>query len=417
MFNTSNLVFAKDADCLTGGTTYWECSFGFNHAPGTCNATSYEYVIDLEYGECDNGGNDDGVIINPTNPSEGGSSGGGADGGIVTAPDTTPYTQELKDFVSGTLNLADEGVKSYYTSNSNITNTINNYLIQKGFSDFSKFEAMLNLEFGFSLGLNYESFVWAFNNKESEEVKAVKDFLAVNTTTEAKTFVKKVIDIHMGKIEEDIIDDINNPCVGDIIKELQKKDTYGALVPDLKGKGHLSEMVLDLFGECKNYDLTINVAQLGTNSQGFPKNAETKGIESITLDTDLVKDATKLSIAKTLIHESLHVYINFKTYQDREPSLVILLNKYYQKYRVSYPDDVANNLTQHQFISQYVEAMAYSLSAYDNHQQSMDYYTAMSWGGLESSDAYKKLPNKTAIQKIINNERYAKSDAKSTKCK
>lgn len=46
----------------------------------------------------------------------------------------------------------------------------------------------------------------------------------------------------------------------------------------------------------------------------------------------------------------------------------------------------------------------------------MEYYTAMSWGGLESSDAYKKLPNKTAIQKIINNERYAKSDAKSTKC-
>jgi hypothetical protein len=48
----------------------------------------------------------------------------------------------------------------------------------------------------------------------------------------------------------------------------------------------------------------------------------------------------------------------------------------------------------------------------------MEYYTAMSWGGLESSDAYKALSStkKTAIQKIINNERYAKSDAKSTKC-
>ncbi|MEE3999910.1 hypothetical protein V1T75_06130 [Tenacibaculum sp. FZY0031] len=48
----------------------------------------------------------------------------------------------------------------------------------------------------------------------------------------------------------------------------------------------------------------------------------------------------------------------------------------------------------------------------------MDYYTAMSWGGLESSDAYKALSStkKTAIQKIIKNERYAKSDAKSTKC-
>jgi len=132
----------------------------------------------------------------------------------------------------------------------------------------------------------------------------------------------------------------------------------------------------------------------------------------------LVKDATKLSIAKTLIHESLHVYVNLKTsYHDRSYSLTKILNEYYKVYSKDYPHDVANNLSQHKFISQYVEAMAYSLSAYDNHQKSMDYYTAMSWGGLESSDAYKKLPNKTAIEKIIKNERYAKSNAKSTKCK
>ncbi|MGG8498164.1 hypothetical protein ACQY1Q_17320 [Tenacibaculum sp. TC6] len=48
----------------------------------------------------------------------------------------------------------------------------------------------------------------------------------------------------------------------------------------------------------------------------------------------------------------------------------------------------------------------------------MDYYTAMSWGGLESSETYKALDQnkKDEIQKIINNERYAKNDAKSTKC-
>nr|WP_299031366.1 hypothetical protein [uncultured Tenacibaculum sp.] len=211
--------------------------------------------------------------------------------------------------------------------------------------------------------------------------------------------------------EDDIIDETNNPCVGDIIKELQKKDTYGALVPDLKGKGHLSEMVLDLFGKCKNYDLTINVAQLGTNPEGHPINAQTNGIESITLDTDLVKDATQLSIAKTLIHESLHAFINLNIDKyNRNNTFIQAIGLYYTKYKND------SNLSQHNFMSQFVEAVAYSLSAYDNHQQSMDYYIAMSWGGLESSDAYKKLPNKTAIQKIINNERYAKSDAKSTKC-
>ncbi|APG65866.1 hypothetical protein LPB136_11035 [Tenacibaculum todarodis] len=67
-------------------------------------------------------------------------------------------------------------------------------------------------------------------------------------------------------------------------------------------------------------------------------------------------------------------------------------------------------------MSQYVEALAYSLSAYDNHRQGIEYYTAMSWAGLEQSDAYEALSNKTEIQKIIRNEREARSGAKSTKC-
>ncbi|WP_428743456.1 hypothetical protein [Tenacibaculum sp.] len=48
----------------------------------------------------------------------------------------------------------------------------------------------------------------------------------------------------------------------------------------------------------------------------------------------------------------------------------------------------------------------------------MDYYIAMCWGGLESSETYQALTEdeQEQIQKIINNERYAESDAKSTKC-
>ncbi len=214
-----------------------------------------------------------------------------------------------------------------------------------------------------------------------------------------------------GTTEDDIIDNTNNPCVSAIIKALQEKDMKGALVPDLEGMGHLSQMVLDLFGECSNYDLVIDVAQL--DAIGTNVNAETDGIESITLDTDLVKDATQLSIAKTLIHESLHAFINLNLDKyNRNKTFIQAIEVYYTKYN----DD--SNLSQHSFMSQFVEALAYSLSAYDNHQQPMEYYTAMSWGGLESSDTYKALSSseKTTIQKIINNERYAKSDAKSTKC-
>ena len=209
---------------------------------------------------------------------------------------------------------------------------------------------------------------------------------------------------------EDILDNTNNPCVSDIIKTLQEKDMRGALVPNLVGKSHLSQIDLDLFGECTNYDLIIDIKELGNNIEGYPINAQTKGFESITLDDDLVREATQLSIAKTLIHESLHVYINLKTNKyNTNKDFYYAVKAYYDKFKTS-------NLSQHNFMADFVEALAYSLSAYDFNKEDISYYKAMSWGGLESSDAYKKLSNKDEIQKIIKNERYAKKGAKSTKC-
>ena len=90
-------------------------------------------------------------------------------------------------------------------------------------------------------------------------------------------------------------------------------------------------------------------------------------------------------------------------------TMTSVLKKYFSKYNSS-------NLTEHEFMGQYVEALAYSLSSYDNHQQPMDYYNALSWAGLESSSAYQALSNKTQIEKIIKNERLANNNAKSTKC-
>ncbi|WP_435254500.1 hypothetical protein [Tenacibaculum sp. A30] len=205
---------------------------------------------------------------------------------------------------------------------------------------------------------------------------------------------------------EKILDNTRNPCVSTIIKELQKKDMKGALVPDLEGKGHLSQTILDLFDHSQTYNLTFNVGQLNTLGSGVSGN--TKGFD-ITLDTDLVKDATKLFIAKTVIHESLHAYIHYIMRENPGSTMTSTLKKYFSKYNSS-------NLTEHEFMGQYVEALAYSLSSYDNHQQPMDYYKALSWAGLESSSAYQALSNKTQIEKIIKNERLANNNAKSTKC-
>jgi hypothetical protein len=218
-------------------------------------------------------------------------------------------------------------------------------------------------------------------------------------------------------VEEDkiITDNLNNPCVVNILKELQKKDTKNAIVPDLTGVSHLSQTILDLFDTSTNDNLTFEIKQLGSTSAG-ERNAQTTNVTGgwkITLDTDLVKNGTQLFMAKTLIHESMHAFIKYNLKTNRTSNLATDLNALYQKFK---SQNNSSNLTHHEFMSQYVEALSYSLAAYDNHQQPNVYYKMLSWGGLETSTVYQALSNKTEIQNAINNERYGKSNAKGKKC-
>ncbi len=82
---------------------------------------------------------------------------------------------------------------------------------------------------------------------------------------------------------------------------------------------------------------------------------------------------------------------------------------YYDKY------ENKSNLSQHEFMSQFVDALANSLSVYDSHKQDYEYYKALSWAGLETSENYEELENKTEIQNIIRNERF-NENAKGSKC-
>ncbi|TXD47829.1 MULTISPECIES: M23 family metallopeptidase [unclassified Polaribacter] len=89
IFNVNNLLQSRSSgNCVTGVHTSWECSFGNPHAPGTCNGTSFEFTLALEYGECSGG--DEGNIDIPSGGSTGfgggPSSGDGGDNVIPTVP-------------------------------------------------------------------------------------------------------------------------------------------------------------------------------------------------------------------------------------------------------------------------------------------------------------------------------------------
>ena len=208
------------------------------------------------------------------------------------------------------------------------------------------------------------------------------------------------------------------PCVTDIIKKLEEKDTHYSVIPDLSGIGasHLTQQILSIFNNSAEFGLKIDVEQLGTNSAGHEINGRTLKYSngwSITLDIDLTKNGTQLFIAKTIIHEAVHAFISKTLRTNRTSELSIDLNTIYQKFK---NEDSSFNLTQHEFMSEYVEAFALSLASWDNHRQAPEYYKMLSWGGLESSTLYQSLNNKTEIQNAIYNERYNKTGAKSYPC-
>jgi len=191
------------------------------------------------------------------------------------------------------------------------------------------------------------------------------------------------------------------------------------VIPSINSQGlsHISSIILNLFNSSSKYRLEFSVGQLGTNDAGNEINGSTKAIITngitvgwqIKIYSDLVNNGTQLAIAKTVIHEGMNAYLGYILKEQKTSELYTELISYHTAKNTS-------NLTQHQFMSQYVEVYANSLAAWDNHKQTIDYYKLLSWGGLEKSEAYGKQTNQTQIQQAINNERYGYSNAKGTKC-
>ncbi|WP_407268041.1 hypothetical protein [Tenacibaculum maritimum] len=387
---TNNLILLREnADCLTGGTTYWECSYGYEHAPGTCNASSFEYIMELEYGECNNGGGGE-ITVTPTDSSEGGASGGSQDGGIVTAPHTTSYTSELKTFVSGTLNAEE---RNYYTSHNNIKNTIDTYLIQKNFSNLAKFEAKLAVEFGNDLNLNPQNFIWFFSNRNSKEVQDIKDFLAVNNNAiEAEEFAGQVIKVFVENpdltiedidFDDQIIDLLTGKakCVYD---KLTKSSTgFKNLIKKFDGEFPVSHLKYSI-----DYNLSNSVNAVTDNSGQY--------LIEIKLNGNNLNQRTILGLVRTLAHETIHAELFRKV---RSVNNQISINDfpgiydYYRRY--------LKNWQHQQMAAHYRRAIVDILKVFDNNQHSNQFYDDLAWEGLHGTVAWNNLSS-SERNRIIN---------------
>ncbi|WP_298997091.1 hypothetical protein [uncultured Tenacibaculum sp.] len=244
--------------------------------------------------------------------------------------------------------------------------------------------------------------------------------------------------------DDQIINKLTNQCAKTIFSELENgifendpiKPEVQVTTEDFT-KLNFSESILKLFNDSNKTHYTIQNGTIsGSNASTDPSNNTT------TLSNSYLQTGTTLSIARTMIHESVHAYLNsvFRFRDDfKDKTLNIKMREYAKDNGFS-----DENRFHHEFMGQYVNAMAYSLYEWDMRYGSgkgktnitkpddllgWDYYYAMAFGGLfykdsngnlVETDSFKKLiPNQSdrdIIKKILKNEQDGNSSAKGQKC-
>ncbi|WP_288790936.1 hypothetical protein [uncultured Elizabethkingia sp.] len=109
------------------------------------------------------------------------------------------------------------------------------------------------------------------------------------------------------------------------------------------------------------------------------------------LGQDYVNSASRLSIARTIIHEAIHAYI--LSYLDSDVSMMekdfseLLKAMIDKKY-----GDVNSNLEQYhheEMAMRYINTVSETLAIWDNYSQNNQYYIDLAWGGLLYTDTFK----------------------------
>lgn len=235
------------------------------------------------------------------------------------------------------------------------------------------------------------------------------------------------------KPDDKIEDKLTNRCAKRILSQMRNSTDMKNF---LKGanlhynRHSFSEMIIDLFEKSSQTHLTfIN----GTTPNGA--NGSTLGT-TITLNNNYLRRATDLSIARTMIHEMLHAYLNVNYSRKASDVKDDNFHQVLRNYFLANYSGMDTGRAQHEFFGEFIDAMAISLQQWDirygtGTDLGFEYYKAQSYGGLfqvdvngnitTETDSFKRLvPNVKDRQDIANkilNEQNNTKNAKGTKCK
>ncbi|TCP28145.1 hypothetical protein EV195_101305 [Tenacibaculum skagerrakense] len=299
------------------------------------------------------------------------------------------------------------------------------------------------------LSLNPDHKNWMLTHFE-QAIKIV-NFADISRINDVLSDAKKIFIIEIIKAYEEgynfnfddrIINKLNNECAKTIFSELENgifensplKPEVEIVTPNSIGL-NFHESILKLFKDSQKTNLVIK------NGTSINSNAQTIKT-TITLNDNYLSNATKLSITRTIIHESVHSYLNAVFYSNPDLSnqpLRIKMRSY-----ASEKGFTDLNRFHHEFMAQYIDAMAYSLYEWDKEYGSgkglnninkpddllgWEYYYSMAFGGLfyedtngnlNPTDSFIELVpsenDRTKIIQILENEQNGTNDYKGEKC-
>ncbi|AUC86329.1 hypothetical protein CW731_14050 [Polaribacter sp. ALD11] len=263
--------------------------------------------------------------------------------------------------------------------------------INKSEDDFSTFEDKLKLPFLF---YNNDDFSW----------NDVGGGSGGGTGTGGNSNANSTID---DKIDTDNLD----ACSKAILEAIQS------------GKA-IEDIVNQFAGENADFNWTLETTNT-TDAANTDWDNQTASNYLTKLNTSYVNSATKLSIARTIIHEAIHAYIlsyvdsNVSGFKKTFPELWNeLVNKKYGN-----PNNgTAWNKYQHEEMARnYIATISNALSVWDSNSNTSQYYTDLAWGGLYGTEIYNQTSDlndtdRTRIEAENLAEDTNSSDSKGNKC-
>jgi hypothetical protein len=164
--------------------------------------------------------------------------------------------------------------------------------------------------------------------------------------------------------------------------------------------GKIAQIIQQFSGELPNWNWRLQEGTVNGSAVASTQWPPVSGVVTTTFDYNKLDEATELSLARTMMHEAVHAYLN--SYFANDPAAA---NKAYPELVddwVTAKNPNFNTIQHNEMVRSFVEDIANSLKEFGisrNYNLSDQFYNDLAWGGLTETDAFEEL-DQTDIDRI-----------------